>query len=87
MSQTELTFEDRQRLAKQTEAVWSVMQDHVWRTFGEIQNLIVLRLRVHASEASISARLRELRGKGHQVDRRHREGSPRGVFEYRVWPQ
>jgi DNA-binding Lrp family transcriptional regulator len=46
-----------------------------WRTLREISEAI------GASEASVSARLRQLRGMGHTVDRRRIFG---GVFAYRV---
>ena len=85
MSQIALSFEDRQRLAKQTQAVWSVMGDGQWRTLSRIRDLLALEHRVPASEASISARLRELRSLGHQVDRRQVKDAPRGLNEYRVW--
>lgn len=78
--QLELT--ERQRLAKQAECVWAIMQDTHWRTLAEIRTALA-DAGVVAGEPSISARLRELRGLGHQVDRRSRKPH---VFEYRVWP-
>ena len=83
MPDTQLTLgpEDRQRLAKQAGAVWTLMQDNQWRTLSEIRQALVMRLGVVASEASISARLRELRGLHHQVDRKK---VARGLFAYRV---
>lgn len=83
MTQTTLDLETRQRLARQTAAVWDVMQDGQWRTFRQIQD----SLSVHASEASISARLRELRSLGHQIDRRQKPSGPKGLHEYRAWPK
>jgi hypothetical protein len=69
---------DGERLAKQLGSVYSVMSDKEWHTIPELA--YVLR----APEASISARLRDLRKKkfgGHIVER---EYVVRGLWKYRV---
>lgn len=69
---------DQRRLARQTEGVYALMHDGEWRTLAEIE---------HATgypQASISARLRDLRKfrfGSHVIERRRR--SP-GQFEYRM---
>lgn len=74
---------DQERLNAQTLRVFTVMRDQEWRTLSEI---------AAASgdpEASISARLRDLRkekfGK-YVVERRRRGEEKRGLHEYRVLP-
>ena len=72
---------DQARLSGQVLRVWEVMQDHHWRTLGEIEMII------GDPQASISARLRDLRKKRfgeHEVERRRRGEGKRGLFEYRV---
>jgi hypothetical protein len=72
---------DRVRLAKLMLRVWRVMKGGEWRTLGELANL------TSGSEASVSARLRDLRKErfgAHTVERR-RMYQP-GLFEYRVVP-
>lgn len=57
------------------------MLDGVWRTLGEIQ------AQVGGSEASVSARLRDLRKDGfgsYLIDRRRRGEPSRGLHEYRL---
>lgn len=69
---------DGDRLSRLFDRVRALMLDGTWRTLPEIQ------ARCGGSEASCSARLRDLRkGKfgGYQVDRRYRAA---GVWEYRV---
>jgi DNA-binding IclR family transcriptional regulator len=69
---------DQVRLGRQLRKVWHVMLDGEWRTLRQISRL------TGAPEASASARLRDLRKCGWQVDRK-RKGDPRiGVFVYRV---
>ena len=66
------------RLARQLEAVRSLMQDCVPRTLGEIEAA------TGYPQASISARLRDLRRKEHGehiVERRHIKN---GLWSYRV---
>ena len=69
---------DGPRLTSQLEAVRALMIDGQWRS------LAVIALSVYGSEASVSARLRDLRkprfGR-YQVERRRLFG---GLFEYRV---
>lgn len=71
------------RLARQTKAVWEVMRDGQWRTLAGIKQALA-DSGVVAGEPSISARLRQLRGVGHQVDRKQEKP---GLFVYRVWPR
>ena len=73
---------DGKRLGKQLGAVVKLMRDRQWRTLEEIQRAIGF-----GSEASISARLRDLRKPkfgSHAVDRRRRGDPKKGLFEYRV---
>jgi hypothetical protein len=53
-----------------------------WTTLGEFRESLA-RQGVFASEAGISARLRQIRGEGHTVERRIRLGR---VFEYLIRP-
>lgn len=79
-----VTFEaehDETRLARQLGAVRALMVDGVWRTLAEIAAI------TGEPEASISARLRDLRKAkfgSWQVERRARGDRGRGLFEYRV---
>lgn len=69
---------DHDRLSGQLKAVFDLMSDERWRTLDEIQSM------VKGTDASISARLRDLRKTkygGHEVERQHRV---RGIWEYRV---
>jgi hypothetical protein len=71
---------DEKRLAKQQKAVRELMIDGQWRTLGQIAAA------VGSPEASVSARLRDLRKLthgSHQVERRYVK---RGLYEYRVLP-
>lgn len=78
------TFEadlDESRLKIQLRRVFLCMKDGEWRTLDEIQTV------VEAPQASISARLRDLRKEkfGSYVVERRRRGEPSdGLFEYRV---
>lgn len=72
--------EDRQRLGKQLEAVRTYMLFIGWQTLGELESA----LQGKYPQASLSARLRDLRRMGYVVDRRHRKNASRGLFEYRV---
>lgn len=76
--QTYQPTKDRARLSKQADAVYGLMQDGRWRT------LAAIAYHCAASEASVSARLRDLRKPrygSHTVERRRRTQS---VWEYRV---
>lgn len=73
---------DGERLGKQFDLIMGLMRDGRWRTLGEIAD------RTEQPQASISARLREARGKGHAVDKRRRGRPSDGLWEYRVrWMQ
>lgn len=69
---------DGKRLAKQKTAVRDVMLDGEWRTLGLIAQI------TGAPEASVSARLRDLRKAGYLVERKY---VARGLHQYRVTPQ
>lgn len=74
---------DRARLGAQAQRVLDLMNDGRWRTLGEISD------QTHDPEASISARLRDLRKPafgGHTIDRRHRGPAEHGQYEYRLVP-
>ena len=71
---------DGDRLNRQTRIVYELMKDQAWRTLLAISTL------TDEPEASVSARLRDLRKQrfgGHVVERRYVEN---GVWEYRVLP-
>lgn len=73
---------DFDRLNAQQARVFAVMKDGAWRTLSEISAM------TSAPEASVSARLRDLRRPefgGLTVDRK-RCGEGRGTFQYRVDP-
>ena len=71
---------DRHRLTRQLAAVLGVMTDGQWRTLAELSTL------VHAPEASVSARLRDLRKPrfGFWIVLRQRVPGRRGLHQYRV---
>ncbi len=72
---------DFDRLTTQLARTFNVITDGRWRTLGEISEL------VEAPEASVSARLRDLRKQkfgGYTVDRRPRGDRERGLYEYRL---
>lgn len=69
---------DRPRLARQLEQVLGVMLDGTWRTLAELSSV------TGAPEASVSARLREIRALGHVVERRRRGLPSGGLHEYRI---
>lgn len=75
---------DKVRLFAQLDRVWSVVQDGAWRTLAEIAQACG---EPTIPEASISARLRDLRkpkfGR-REVERRRRGEPDRGLHEYRV---
>lgn len=87
MTQCELDFSgktyvpqfDRERLNAQQRRVFDLMLDGKWRTLEEIHK------KTHDPEASISARLRDLRNKfAFTVDRRRRGDPKNGLFEYQL---
>jgi len=72
---------DEDRLARQLGRVWNAMQDSRWRTLHEIAGI------TGDPEASISARLRDLRKPrfgAYVVERNRRGEAERGIFEYRL---
>ena len=72
---------DEKRLATQMGRVWLALQEGEWLTLNE------LATRVGAPEASVSARLRDLRKKrfgNHEVARRSRGERKSGLFEYQL---
>lgn len=72
---------DRARLNAQTQRVFDVVIDGKWRTLAEIATI------THDPEASVSARLRDLRKQkfgGFVVHRRRRGIEERGLFEYLI---
>lgn len=74
---------DAERLSKLLGAVLRCMLDQQWRTLGEIHAAI----NYIGSEASISARLRDLRKPkfgSYTVERRRRGKPSDGLFEYKV---
>lgn len=66
---------DGERLGKQYVAVVKAMSDGKWHTLGS------LSMMVGAPEASVSARLRDMRRDGWEIDRRRVEGG-NGLHEY-----
>lgn len=71
---------DKARLNAQTYRVWHLMSDQQWRTLREIARA------TGDPEASVSARLRDLRKEkfgGFDVQRQRRT---EGTFEYRMMP-
>jgi hypothetical protein len=77
-----LTRSDEKRLGGHLARVYAVMRDGRWRTLGELAEL------VGASEAGVSARLRDLRNEKFRVvfpnggvERRRVVG---GLYEYRL---
>lgn len=77
-----LAPEDMPRLGEQLAAVADVMRGGSWYTIGQLHQILAYR-GIAASEAGISARLRDLRKPPLQwtVERRRIAG---GLFEYRV---
>ena len=79
---------DYERLAGQNRKVFDLMSDGIFRTLGEIVAAIHSQdSSTHISEASASARLRDLRKHrfgSHTVNRRARGDRERGLFEYQL---
>jgi hypothetical protein len=74
---------DGERLGKQLTKVRELMLDGEWRTLRQCSDF------TGAPEASISARLRDLRKPRfgeYVVERRRRGEAERGLWEYRVLP-
>jgi hypothetical protein len=70
---------DEQRLTRQLDRVriYTLGCD-TWRTLAELEHVL------HYPQASISARLRQLRSLGYTVERRRRGDGKAGLHEYRV---
>lgn len=69
---------DRDRLNRQARLVWTVMSDGAWHTLADLSH------RTDQPEASVSARLRDLRKRrfgSHIVNRRY---AGDGLWEYQV---
>ena len=79
--------QDKNRLWTQLEAIKDLsLTDERWYTLAQIKGILKHGYRLTATEASISARLRDLRKArfgSYQVDRR-RAGA---LYSYRVLPQ
>lgn len=77
---------DRDRLAGLLRAVFLAMADGQWRALPLIQHIVRQQNATWSSEASISARLRDLRKErfgAHKIERRRKaEGS--GTYQYRL---
>ena len=72
---------DFARVANQRVLVLAIMAGGAWLTLREVAE------RVGSPEASVSARLRDLRKRqygGHTVDRRRKYGDEHGTHEYRL---
>ena len=73
---------DYERLGAQLKRVFSVIRDGHWYTLRELSHITG-----DASEAAISARLRDLRKTkfgGFQIDRRRRGDPKLGIWEYQM---
>jgi len=72
---------DHERLGAQMRRVFMLMRDGRWRTLGEIEMM------TYDPQASISARLRDLRKEkfgGHTIERQRRGPRENGIWEYRL---
>jgi hypothetical protein len=79
-----LTAEDRPRLDTQLDAVRSIMLDGHYRSLEHLAAEVTQRTGRRATEASVSARLRDLRKDkfgGYQVNRK---SDGEGLFLYQV---
>ena len=80
--------QDRDRLGRQLRATLHLMRDGHWHTLEDLSVAVGALLNAPAPEASVSARLRDLRKEkfgGWVVERRRfRPGS--GLYEYRLLP-
>lgn len=64
------------------EMVWETLRRSEWRTLWQIRSAINMQYKRLASDASISARIRELRARGKRIDRRAKAGAT--SHEYRI---
>ena len=78
---TTLTADDKKRLGRQLDRVRELVLDGRWWTFELIQRRLSQVYSGHFPEASISARLRDLRRLGYTVERKSLGA---GLFAYRV---
>jgi len=69
---------DRGRLSKQLDDVKRVMGDGNWRTLGELEAI------TGHTQASVSARLRDLRKPKHGANTVERQYVTQGLWRYRV---
>lgn len=77
--------QDKDRLSTQLECVGEQMRIGEWWTLQQLQGALEVN-GINATEASISARIRDLRKEkfgAHIIDRRRVIGA-RGLFEYRM---
>lgn len=77
---------DARRLGAQLTRVLSVMSDARWRTLSELQADILATMNKRDPEASLSARLRDIRklyGEEAMESRRRTEDGIDGLWEYR----
>ncbi|KKM93303.1 hypothetical protein LCGC14_1209780 [marine sediment metagenome] len=80
---------DQKRLTGQLKAVYKILSTGPWYTLQDIRTLVFTysKGKMIASEASVSARLRDLRKEkfgGHTVNKRHRGDPKRGLWEYQL---
>jgi hypothetical protein len=78
--------EDQERLTSQLARVRDALRDGQWRTLREIVSIIAHRTSIIDPEASISARVRDLRKDrfGAFVVRHRRRGYDGGTWEYQI---
>jgi hypothetical protein len=75
---------DGERLGKQLGATIIAMAEGKWMTLAEISAAIYFAFEIHAPEASVSARLRQMRNEHNWIVQRRRRGDPKaGLWEYR----
>lgn len=74
---------DAERLGSQQRRVEELMSDSEWRTLHDIAVALRKLYGSHFPEASISARLRDLRRAGYTVER-ERKGANSGLWRYRA---
>jgi hypothetical protein len=80
------TFEKRadgERLGSQQRRVEELMQDGEWRSLNEIAVALRKLYRTHFPEASISARLRDMRRAGYVIERKRKQPTG-GLWVYRA---
>lgn len=77
---------DGQRLSSQLIRVANYMLSHDWRTLAKIRHDLEYLYQTNVPEASISARLRDLRKDrfGAWIVERRRADNKKGLYEYRV---